>query len=132
MLRHRPDLLVIDGRWLPEAYFAFQFDAGGVQPALGLVVQELKVGASDVDIADWLIRPNRLLGLSSPLAVATGRGDVARVLSAAEADGLLGAKPAGSAIPPAPAPGPSGRAERPSVRPPVRRRRIHRPVFHGS
>ena len=132
MLRHRPDLLVVDSAWLPEVYFAFQFDEGGVQPALGAVVQELKRAASDLDIAHWLIRPNRMLGLSSPLAVATGKGDVARVLQAAELDGLVVGKPVGSAILPVPAPGPTGPEATPSVRPPVRRRRLHRPIFHGS
>ena len=73
LLKHRPDLLVVDSEWLPEVYFAFQFDEGGVHPAVGAVVQALKPHFTDLDIADWLVRPNRGLGLSNPMAFPDGR-----------------------------------------------------------
>ncbi len=67
LLVHRPDLLRVGGRWLQEAYFAFQFDADGVRPELGYVVQNLNGTSTDVEIADWLVRPNRSLDNSTPL-----------------------------------------------------------------
>ena len=73
-VRQRPDLLRIGGTWLPEVYFAFQFDETGIKRDLGSVVLELSGGYNDVEIADWLARPNRLLDQLSPLRwSASGR-----------------------------------------------------------
>jgi hypothetical protein len=64
----RPDLLRVGGTWLEEVYFAFQFDAAGVRPALGMVVAHLRRAFDDESIADWLVRPNAELSSASPLA----------------------------------------------------------------
>ena len=85
---HRPDLLRIEGRWLQEAYFGFQFDRTGVRPDLGSVVHELKREYSDIEIADWLVRPNQALGYSSPLKYLKSFG-VERVLAAARNSGPI-------------------------------------------
>jgi len=82
LVRHRPDLLRVDGRWLQEAYFAFQFDRQGVRPELGAVVQDLKREYPDIAIADWLVRPSQLLGYSTPLKYLKGGGTVEKVLAA--------------------------------------------------
>lgn len=87
LLVHRPDLLRVDGRWLQEAYFGFQFDRDGVRPGLGQVVQSLKRGYSDIEIADWLVRPHGTLGYSAPLKYLKGGGKVERVLAAADSSG---------------------------------------------
>lgn len=74
-VRQRPDLLRIGGRWLPEVYFAFQFDDMGIKRDLGSVVLQLRRSYDDVEIADWLARPNRMLDRLSPLRwSASGRG----------------------------------------------------------
>ncbi len=83
----RPDLLRIRSPWLEEAYFAFQFDRSGVRPGVGRVVQELKAGADDESIADWLVRPNPALGGTTPLAALAGRNGPARVIRAGRAAG---------------------------------------------
>lgn len=93
LLAHRPDLLRVDGRWLQEAYFAFQFDRNGVLPGLGAVVQDLKRSHSDIGIADWLVRPNRSLDYSTPLKYLKGGGAVERVLAAADGNGPIGEPP---------------------------------------
>ena len=90
LLMHRPDLLRVGGPWLQEAYFAFQFDADGVRPSVGAVVQALKGTAPDVEIADWLVCSNRLLGHASPLGYLKRDGSVDRVLVVAEKDGVGG------------------------------------------
>lgn len=73
-VQQRPDLLRIGGRWLPEVYFAFQFDDTGIKRDLGSVVLQLRRSYDDVEIADWLARPNRMLDQVSPLRwSASGR-----------------------------------------------------------
>lgn len=73
-VRQRPDLLRIGGRWLEEVYFAFQFDDTGIRRDLGTVVMLLRRSYDDIEIADWLARPNRLLDQLSPLRwSASGR-----------------------------------------------------------
>ena len=84
---HRPDLLAIRSRWLQEAYFAFQFDDTGVRPDLGRVVQHLKGRVPDIDIADWLVRPNHALHGLTPLRFLAMHPQVERVLAAADSDG---------------------------------------------
>ncbi|RZV47587.1 MAG: DUF2384 domain-containing protein [Acidimicrobiia bacterium] len=86
LVAFRPDLLRVEGRWLQEAYFGFQFDRTGVRPELGAVVQELKREYSDIEIADWLVRPNQALGYSSPLKYLRTSG-VERILAAAKSNG---------------------------------------------
>jgi hypothetical protein len=87
LVLHRPDLLRVDGRWLQEAYFAFQFDRQGVRPELGAVVQDLKREYPDIAIADWLIRPSQLLGYSTPLKYLKSGGTVEKVLAASADSG---------------------------------------------
>jgi hypothetical protein len=82
LVLHRPDLLRVEGRWLQEAYFAFQFDRQGVRPELGALVQDLKREYADIAIADWLVRPSQLLGYSTPLKYLRSGGAVDRVLAA--------------------------------------------------
>ncbi len=84
---HRPDLLRVGGRWLPEVYFAFQFDRRGVRRDIGAVVSELRSEFSDIAVADWLVRPNGELNRASPLAVLNATHDIARVLGAARGSG---------------------------------------------
>ena len=66
-LSHRPDLLRIGGRWLEEVYFAFQFDERGIRRDIGNVVRSLRGEFDDIEIADWLARPNPDLGEATPL-----------------------------------------------------------------
>ena len=84
--KQRPDLLRLRGRWLQETYFAFQFDERGVRPDLGRVVMDLRGRHSEQDIADWLVRPNRLLDNVSPLRWMRGGHGPAEVLDAAHVD----------------------------------------------
>ena len=73
VVRHRPDLLRVESRWLPEVYFAFQFDGGKVRRDVGSVVMSLHSEGEDLDIADWLVRPNAdLLGVSPLGALHAG------------------------------------------------------------
>lgn len=67
LLIHRPDLLKLGSPFLQEVYFAFQFDDDGVRPELGRLVHLLKVEATDLEIADWLARPDPGLNASTPL-----------------------------------------------------------------
>jgi len=84
VLAHRPDLLRLGGDWLQEVYFSFQFDENGVVPEVGAVVQALKGEHSDLEIADWLVRPSHLLRSSTPLGFLRSGGEVDRVIAAAE------------------------------------------------
>lgn len=86
LLVHRPDLLKVGGSWLQEVYFEFQFDRDGVRPELGRVVQSLKPKRSDVVIGDWLVRPNRLLGHTSPVRYLHNGGSVERVVEIGESE----------------------------------------------
>ena len=95
LVAYRPDLLRVESRWLQEAYFGFQFDRSGVRPDLGSVVHELKREYSDIEIADWLVRPNQALGYSSPLKYLRTFG-VERVLATAGTNGPTRDVPAGS------------------------------------
>ncbi len=76
LLVYRPDLLKVGGRWLQEVYFAFQFDGDGVRPDLGQFVQGLKRKCTDIEIGDWLVRPNRSLGSSTPLRYLNSGGSL--------------------------------------------------------
>jgi hypothetical protein len=91
VIAHRPDLLAIRSRWLQEAYFAFQFDDTGVRHDVGRVVQHLKGRVSDIDIADWLVRPNHALHGLTPLRYLGVHGGIGveRVLLAADSDGPI-------------------------------------------
>jgi len=130
LLVHRPDLLKVGGRWLPEVYFAFQFDEHGVLPGLGSVVQSLKGKYTDIGIGDWLVRPNLSLGHSTPLRFLNGGGSVEQVISAATSEGPIAA----TVDRPQPEPVPGSR-ETPDVSAPARRRvrrsGARQPVFHG-
>lgn len=86
-LAHRPDLLHIGGRWLPEVYFAFQFDEHGVRPEFAKVVQHLKEEYRDREICEWLATPQPELGFATPIGFLKGGGDPDLVLAAAVRDG---------------------------------------------
>ena len=120
VVMHRPDLLRIHSRWLPEVYFSFQFTETAARPNLGAVVTALRPHYDDVEIADWLSRPNAELNGSSPLAVLKTGGDAARVIAAAEVSGPV------SDVEPEPAPPAIEVA--PSRQPRARRRPTHRPA----
>ena len=117
---HRPDLLRVSSRWLPEVYFAFQFTDTAVRPGIGTVVTALRPEFDDVAIADWLVRPNPELTGSSPLAVLTSGGDPGRVVAAA---GVSGPMRNGD-----PAPTLRTIEAEPAVQQPPRRRRMPRPA----
>ena len=87
LLRHRRDLLQVAGRWLPEVYFAFQFDENGVRGELGPFVKDMKEKYSDIEIADWLIRRHRLLDGFSPLGYLDAGGEVGRLHEVVVSDG---------------------------------------------
>lgn len=93
LIVHRPDLLRVEGRWLQEAYFAFQFDRDGVRPELGSVVHLMKRTHGDIEIADWLVRSNRSLDFSTPLKFLRSGGPVERVLAAADVEGPISDAP---------------------------------------
>ena len=59
-LRIRPDVLRIGGRYLPEVYFAFQFDDDGLRLDLAAIVRRLRAEFEDEEIADYLAR--RIVG----------------------------------------------------------------------
>ena len=83
LLPDRPDLIHIGGDWLEEVYCEFQFDENGVRRDLGRVVHDLHRDFSDIEIADWLVRPNQALNGNCPLDFLGGRGTVDQVLAAA-------------------------------------------------
>jgi len=86
-IQQRPDLLRIRGGWLEETYFEFQFLERGVHREMGRVVLLLKERFTDIAIADWMARPNQLLGDYSPLRwLETGQSGDA-VLEVARANG---------------------------------------------
>jgi hypothetical protein len=82
-LAHRPDLLHIGKPPLNEAYFGFQFHLHTVDPGVAEVVLALKGSHDDLVIADWLVRPNRGLRGSAPLAWLSEGGSSARAVEAA-------------------------------------------------
>lgn len=131
LILHRPDLLRVNGPWLQEAYFGFQFDRNGVRPTLGLVVQDLKSMHTDIAIADWLVRPHPSLDYSAPLKYLRSGGKVERVLAAAQSSGPVMDAPVVeertvSVTGPADIATPSEAAVTRQTR---RRRTIHRPVL---
>ncbi len=88
-LAHRPDLLHIGGRSLPEVYFAFQFDHHGVRPEFACVVEHLKKTYADREICEWLATPQPELGFATPISFLNGGGDPDLVIEAAVRDGPL-------------------------------------------
>jgi hypothetical protein len=92
-LAHRPDVLHVGGTWLPEVYFAFQFSDHGIRPDLATAVRILHKQYGDIDIADWLARPNHELGLITPLHWSAMGHDPHRLTAASRA-ALNGAHPA--------------------------------------
>lgn len=84
---HRPDLLRVGGRWLPEVYFAFQFDEHGVRPGLAAVVAKLKRTYCDRAVSEWLASPHPHLDNVTPIAYVNRGGPVEDVMAAAERDG---------------------------------------------
>jgi hypothetical protein len=86
-LVHRHDLLHIGGRWLPEVYFAFQFDEHGVRPEFAHVVDRLKERYGDREICEWLATPQPELGFATPISFLNAGGDPELVLEAAVRDG---------------------------------------------
>lgn len=81
----RPDLLRLGGIWLEEVYFEFQFDRPGIRRGLGDAVITLRGHLGDEAIADWLIRPNGMLGTETPLRWSEHGRDHGRLLNAAQA-----------------------------------------------
>ena len=81
-LVQRPDLLRIGGIWLEEVYFEFQFDQSGIRRNLATIVGQLRGSYSDLAIAEWLARPNDVLGGATPLRSALA-GAQAAILSEA-------------------------------------------------
>ncbi|MCL1601681.1 MAG: DUF2384 domain-containing protein [Actinomycetia bacterium] len=80
----RPDLLHIGGTWLEEVYFEFQFDELGIRSDLGSVVQTLRRSFDDLDIAEWLARPNEALAGATPLRRLSSGDSPERIARAAE------------------------------------------------
>jgi hypothetical protein len=115
---HRPDLLRVSGRRLPETYFAFQFDELGIKRNVGLVVVALRGRFDDLAIADWLVRPNTALDGAIPLTWLKGGGDYRHVIEVAEVAGPV----AGEEAEPEPFREPL-KETRPAPHPPVRHRR---------
>jgi hypothetical protein len=58
-----------------------------ISPEIGKVVLELKRAHGDLEIADWLVRPNRKLQGASPLALLQGGGRHSRVIEASHTAG---------------------------------------------
>jgi hypothetical protein len=85
----RPDLLRIGGTWLEEVYFEFQFNDRGIDPRLGRVVRSLHRRFDDIDIADWLARPNDELDGSTPLRWLETGDDASRIVDAAAKAGPM-------------------------------------------
>ena len=119
VIRHRPDLLRIRSRWLPETYFAFQFDKNGVRTDVGSVVATLRGRFDDLEIADWLVTPNTELQGSTPLRILNSGGRPDRVIAAAAVAGPHTTESPAHPVDPAqparegPAPRETGRARRP-------------------
>lgn len=87
VIRHRPDLLRISSRWLPETYFAFQFDQHGVRRDVGSVVAALRGRFGDLEIADWLVTPNSELQRATPLRTLNSGGNPDQVIATANTAG---------------------------------------------
>ena len=79
----RRDVLRLGGRYLEEVYFAFQFDADGLRPAIGELVDEMASAWDQLTIAHWLMRPNGKLDGQTPLTWLNAGRDKARVIGAA-------------------------------------------------
>lgn len=86
-LAHRPDLLHIGGKSLPEVYLAFQFDEHGVRPDFAHVVEHLKARFGDREICEWLATPQPELGFATPISFLHAGGDPDQVIAAAAVDG---------------------------------------------
>lgn len=80
LLSDRPDLLHIRGPFSQEAYFAFQFDEHGIRPDIARVVHVARAELAELEVADWLVRPNSGLNGSSPLTYLNGHGSVEHVV----------------------------------------------------
>ena len=78
----RPDLLHVRGPFLQETYFAFQFDRHGIRSDLAHVVHAARADLDELEVADWLVRPNAELNGTSPLNYLNGSGSLDRVLQA--------------------------------------------------
>lgn len=81
---HRPDLLRLDGQWLEEVYFAFQFAGGGIRRDIGEIVLHLRGRCDDATIAGWLCCPNSDLGGACPLAWLQSGGSVRSAIDASD------------------------------------------------
>jgi hypothetical protein len=82
-------LLHVGGRYLEEVYFEFQFDKSGIKRDLGTLVQALHGRFADIEIADWLARPNRLLNGYSPLQWRAAGWSPRRLAEAAKRAGPI-------------------------------------------
>ncbi|MDH5372648.1 MAG: hypothetical protein OEX97_06860 [Acidimicrobiia bacterium] len=127
-IHHRPDLLRVGGRTFKEAYFAFQFDRGGVRRDVGSVVLTLRPHFDDVTIADWLVMRTPVLSGYSPLAWLIRGGDLEAVLRAASVpDSMPSSLEAGPEVEPSRSISPS-RSERVGRTGRLSRPRIPRPI----
>ncbi|MDJ0791838.1 MAG: hypothetical protein QNJ71_08065 [Acidimicrobiia bacterium] len=86
-VRHRPDLLRVGGRWLDEVYFEFQFDDRGIRRDLSRVVRTLRSDYDDIEIADWMATPNRVLDQLTPIRWCASGRDGGRLGTAARTCG---------------------------------------------
>lgn len=67
-LCRRSDVVRIEGRWLEETYPAAQFTDHEVRYEVATIVETVGDDLPGAAIADWLSRPNPLLGGMTPLA----------------------------------------------------------------
>ncbi len=90
-LIERDGLIRLAGRFsVEEAYFAFQFDVGGIRPDVAAAVTHLEQQLDPCRAADWLARPHPELAGRAPLEWLRSGGRLDMVL------GLIGALEEGS------------------------------------
>jgi hypothetical protein len=78
-----PHLLRIDTPIsLEEAYPAVQFDDAGVRPDVAMIGLLARRRVLDDEVCDWLVRPNPLLGGTSPLRWMDSGGSMEPLLGA--------------------------------------------------
>ena len=63
----RTDIVRLEGRWLEETYPSLQFRDNDVRHEVAEIVIQIGDVVTGAAIADWLSRPNDLLGFMSPL-----------------------------------------------------------------
>ena len=66
-LLDRNDVVRLEGRWLEETYPSLQFRNNEIRHEVAEVVVQVGDEVPGAAIADWLSRPNPLLGTMSPI-----------------------------------------------------------------